>query len=310
MVVRYTFINSVIAASAVYQMRCLSSQMMVLHFAVALFSGCAITTAIIAGWSYSYGDRSGTVEAVRTCLRTGVVLSLIVMVFVLVFSEPINDSVGNVFDEAESSLWCLRLFALSIPTTTFSVSLIYSFQSTGRVLFATIMTVVRGALLMILNLSAMELYLNEEAIWISFVSCDLGALLIIFVISALHKHGIPRNLDDILMADTAFKNAAVCEESIDSCCIDGFRRRLPGLLDSAGLMPNKTADPLERLDRLLTSLASKNEDFRLRIVIRNDGRTTVQDDSSALENLPPGVKHKAAFGLNTYSLKLVDEHPS
>ncbi len=300
MIIRYTFLHAFIAAAATYEYHCLSSQTTVFHFIVPMFSGCALLTAVLTGLSYAQGDRSGTVETVKTSLLTGLVLSLTAMVLVLVQSEWLNDTLLSMYDDKDSALWCLRFFALSIPTTTLSVSLTYVFMSSGRGPRACITLFFRGAVYMILGVSVMSGFLGYKAIWASFLFCDIAALFSLLVSSCMRNRRFPAGLDDLLVLDEAFPRDSVCEETVYD--LREFAPRVPAILREAGVSEEDVPEASDKVENLLSSVYANRGHMRV-IVRRAKGvRVTVQDYSRRQIEVPEGVKTKRAAGINTYVL--------
>jgi len=308
MIVRYTFLGAVIAASSEASMECMGAQTTLFHFVMAIFSGTALMCAILTSWAYSEGDRKGVLASVKVTIDAGVTISVLVAAIAFAASDYFLSLIFYEFDDYESSLECLRWFTLSIPTTTASVSLIYAYQSTKRKWFSAALTVFRGAIAVIVPVTILVPYIGPAAIWTVFLLSDLIFLLTIYVVSSIHNRHLTRSLEDLLMikgpdmdAPPVFEGMTRSDDSV------GLLRRLSESLSASGLDREMSDKVYRAVEDVLGSISeSSSKACNVRVLVRSGEKVTVNihDDADKMKDAPEGVKHFYVLAQNKYVVTL------
>jgi len=308
MLVRYSFLGAVVASSVAAEMKCLGAQTTVFHLVMALFSGTALMCAILTSWAYSEGNREGVLCAVRRTMTVGAVISLLVAAIILLAAENMLIVINDDYDDFESALNCLRWFALSIPTTTVSVSLTYAYQSTKRKSLSVALTVFRGAIAVIVPVTILVPYIGPAAIWIVFLLSDLLFLLVIYVISSIHNRRMTRCLEDLLMLSgpnmevpPLFYGMTRSDET------DGLLDRLQESLSSSGIDAGTSKKVYGAVSGILSSISENcDKACNVRVLVRSGENITVNihNDADKSKDAPEGVKHYYVLGQNKYVVRL------
>ncbi len=304
MIVRYSFLGAVIASSTVADMNCIGAQTTLFHLVMAIFSGTALMCAILTSWAYSEGNREGVLAAVGRTIYVGFAISVMITAIVLIASEELLVFIKNDYDIYNSSLSCLEWFAISIPTTTVSVSLIYAYQSTKRKLLSVALTVFRGAVAVIVPVTVLVPYIGPAAIWTVFLLSDLIFLLSIYVISSVHNRHLTRNLEDLLMlSGPNMETAPVFYGMARSDDTAGLLDRLSESLSSSGIGPETSEKVYASVSGILDSISKNSAKVcNIRVLVRSDEKVTVNihDDADKSKDVLEGVKHYFVLGQNKY----------
>ena len=298
--VRYGFLKAFILYTGSVSMMCISAQSSVLHLVVGLYSGCAIVCLILCKWAYSEKDRSGLIDSLKEVLRVGVFFSVIVMIVILVFSEPLTEMLAKDYDDFQSSLECLRWFALSVPTTTYCMCLIYAYQSTGRLLYSSFITVVRGVILMAALVILLWPLLGAASIWVSFLLCDLVMIALVFLVAIIHNKKFPADFSELLMIDENIRS--MCEETVESTDMGAFLDGLEDRLVSDG-MKKDAAEKVAGYLRSIYGSSGGSDPFTAGIVVdcKESASVVTLDDSKDIADISEGTVHTNIVGLNIYS---------
>ena len=309
MTVRYYFLNAFIVTTGITATSCLTAQNAVLHFVVAVFTGSAIMSAVLGSTFYSQGDRKSLSDAVKELSAISVTIAVITAVAVLILSEGITDLLVDGADMQRSALWCLRWFAVSMPTTTLCMILIYMYQSTKRKMLASALVLLRGVAMIVLAVFAMAPVLGEAAIWACFLLADLCTLTTILALSCIHNRRFPRCVDDLLiLKGKKYETPSVFEGSIHN-----DRDELKELLDNLEcLLSDNSIDSgmakaaLDKIESVVgETIDSGYSDSRIHqidVLIRKDDglNIVVRSDSKTAIRIPDGVRQSKAVDLNFY----------
>ncbi len=308
MMLRYSFLNAVIASSAIAEMNCLGAQTTMFHVVMAIFSGTALMCVILTSLAYSEGNREGVLAVVRRVLGVGVAISVAIAVIILVASEDLLVFIQNDYDIYESALSCFRWFAISIPTTTVSVSLIYAYQSTKRKPLSIALTVFRGAVAVIIPVTILVPYIGPAAIWTVFLLSDLLFFLAIFIISSIHNRRLTRSLEDLLMlSGPNMETPPIFYGMTRSDETHGLLDRLSDSLSSSGLDAEASEKVHGAVSSILDSISrNSGKACNVRVLVRSgeDVTVNIHDDAAKTKNAPEGVKHYFVLGQNKYVVKI------
>ena len=305
-VVRYSFLNAFAVAIGAGVL-CLASQSMVMHFVVALFSGCAIMINILSGLYYSQGDRTAVKASVREAAHLGILISLAITVFILIMAWPITALIAAGSGYEESATWCLVWYSLSFPTSTVCMILIYTYQATKRKPFSIVLTILRGVAFMMAVVGLSEPYLGISAVWISFLASDLLMILTAVIAAWVYNRRFPRDLDDLLMLEgrPKFEEPSVFEGAIYSKReeLDNLLGTLSSCLSWSGMDDDSKDKITGRVEELVGKIIDEGYDdgreHPIEILVRKDGNVIVRDEAPRTFDLP-GIRHSTSIGMNTY----------
>ena len=317
MAFRYYFLNVFIVTTGIGVAACLTAQTAVFHFVIAVYTGSAIMSAILCSTFYPQGDRRSICDSVRELTIVSLIIAVAIAILVLILSGNIADLLLDGEDGYDSALWCLRWFALSIPTTTVCMILIYGYQSTKRNRLSTCLIVLRGAVLLVLAVWALALFIGEAAIWTCFLLSDLFTLVLIIAWSCICNRRFPRCIDDIMMLHgRKFETPSLFEGSIhdDGDELTELLVKLEGLLSGESFNEDTVNLALGRIETVIGETIdhgyTDRKKHQIDIVIRNDDglNIVIKDDSSGKIEVPEGVELAKALDLNLYYINF--DHPS
>lgn len=307
MTVRYYFLYDFLAISSLGIKASYIAQNAVLHFVIAVFMGAAIMSSILSGTLYADGDRKSVCDSIREASYYSMGIAVLVAAAVLIFSEDITNLL--VLEEAnrESGLWCLRWFALSIPTTTLCMILIYAYQATKRKIMASVLVVVRGVILLALAVLALAPFLGESAVWTCFILADLCMLVLVVATSWIHNRRFPRDINDLLMLHgKKFDNPSVFEGSIhnDRNELKDLLVKLERVLSENSIDEDTARDALGRIDKAVGEIIdngySDSKIHQIDVHIRKDNglNIVIRDDSEMRADASDGLRHANSLDMN------------
>lgn len=311
MSVRYYFLKAFIVATGIGTTACLTAQNTMLHLVVALFSGCAIMANIMCGIFYQQGDRRAIMETLRELIQASLIISTIVAVLIMVLSEDIVDLLVSGEESRNSALWCLRWFCLSIPTTTLSMIMIYTYQATHRKVYASILVVYRSLLLLMLAVFLLAPALGEAAVWTSFILADLFALSTMVIVAWIRNRRFPRSIDDLVMIHgKRYENVPLLDMSIhnDRDELNSLISSLGEAMSSDSVETDTARDVLDRVERIIGDTIDTGyrdqKRHQIDIIVRHENgiNITIRDDATVRIEVPKGVRHTNSMGLNIYYL--------
>ena len=309
MTLRYYFLNLFISVSGIVVTGCLTAQSSVLHLLVPVFTGCAIMSSILCGTFYPLGDRKSLNDSVIGLSKASLVITIALTALILIFSEDITNLLVTDLDKREPALTCLRWFSLCIPTTALCMILAYMYHSTKHKLLSDILIVYRGVILIMIIVLSLAPFIDDNAIWISFLSADLGMLVTVILLSSVHNRRFPRNIDDLMI----LQGQKYEEPSIYSGSIYNNREEMGHMLDevksvlSANSFDEDTVG--SALDRIETVVGETidhayrdSQIHQIDVLIRKDNglNIVIKDDSSGKIEIPDDTKQAKSLDLNIY----------
>ena len=309
MTLRYYFLKVFIVTSSLCATSCLTAQNAVLHLVIAVFTGSAVMSAILCGMFYPQGDRKALCDAVWGLAAISLMISAIVAVAVLIFSEGITDLLVDDVEGRGSALWCLRWFAASIPTTTLCMILVYMYQSTKRKMLSNFLILFRGVALLALMVLALAPILGEAAVWTCFLLSDLCMLAFVVVMSWAHNRRFPRSLDDLMMLrGKKFESPSVFEGSIRNSRSElrELLAKMEKALNDGSVDEGTMKAALERTERVILGTIDRgyrdSDVHQIDVLVRKDDglNIVIRDDCPTRMEALDGVRQAKALDLNIY----------
>ena len=310
---RYYFLNVFLIAVGYGSVLCLTAQTTVLNFMIPLFTGIAIMSATLCGAFYSQGDRRAMRDSLTEILRMGLMISTVLMVAVLLLSKFITGIILNDGGDYQSSLNCLRWFALSIPTTTVCMTFIYLYQSTDRKRLSTALTIIRGVLMVMVTTFALQPIIGQAAVWISFLLADASMMAVVVAVSWYENGRFPRSLDDLMMLkDDRYGTPSVFEGSVhsDTGGLETLNERIRWSLSGHSFDSGVVDVVIEKIDAIIRTLTltgySDRRKHQIDILIRNEKglEVTIRDDADIVTKMPEDGSESSIFGINARHFRL------
>lgn len=312
MTLRYYFLNVFIVTTGLGAKACLTSQNAVLHFVIAVYTGSAIMSAVLCSTFYPQGDRKALCDGVRELSAISLIISIITAAVVLVFSAAITHVLVDDEEYYTSAMWCLRWFALSIPTTTICMILIYAYQSTKRKTLASILVLCRGVALIMITVMAFSPFMGISAVWTCFLMADICTLIAILVLSWRFNRRFPRSIDDLLMLQgKKFENPSLFEGSIrnDRNELGELLVILDEVLRRSSSDDYSIKAALMRVESIIGETIdcgyTDDKVHEIDVLIRDDnGLSIVIRDDSSIKIVRPDVKQAVLLDTNIYYINL------
>lgn len=171
----------------------------------AVTLGVGATCMIIAGVFYGEKDEKELEKSLRISLVTGLVLSAVLAVLVLIFAAPLVGMFlkGNGEDVILAKR-SLRIYVLSLPFALINNVLINFYQATKNIKTPLILSVCKGFVFPVSFALAASSLIRMDAVWSCFLAAEiLSILLLCAMITKKEKH-FPKCLRDLMMLEEDF----------------------------------------------------------------------------------------------------------
>lgn len=306
MSMRYYFLNAFIAATGICAASCLTAQNAVLHLVVAVYTGSAVMAAALCGIYYRQGDRKSLSDTVRELSLMAMGTSVIVAVAVLVLSGGITDLLVSDADARPSALWCLRWFAVSMPTTTLCMILVYAYQATKRKVLASILVLGRGVVMIAAMVLLMAPAIGEAAIWTCFILADVCMLATVVALAAAVNRRLPRSIDDLLILKGAkYESPSLFEGSMlsDRSELEGLISRLGDALREGSVDEDTAVSALDMVERAIGAIIDNgytdSKVHQIDVLARMDEglNIIIREDTQRKVEMPDGIRHARTLDL-------------
>ena len=309
MTLRYYFLNLFISTSGIVVTGCLTAQSSVLHLLVPIFTGCAIMSSILCGTFYPLGDRRSLNDSVRELSKASLVITLAMTILILILSEDITNLLVTDIDKRPAALSCLRWFALCIPTTSLCMILAYMYHATKRKTMSNLLIIYRGVVLIMIIVLTLTPIIDENAIWISFLSADLLMLATLLIISAILNHRFPRTIDDMMMLKgKQYKEPPIYDASIHNNK-DELKSILPDIkrtLTENGYNEDTVSSAVDKIESVIEKTIDNgymdSQTHQIDILIRKDKglNIVIKDNSTGKIEISEGITQAKSLDLNIY----------
>ncbi len=220
----------------------LSVQTNVYQFLIAISTGYGLMVATMCGIFFGERDKRAITDTLRVTLRSGVILSSIVAVLLIIFAEPVARMFIADGGDLALATRCLRIFAFSQPTSTVCLIFLYMYQTMGNLVMSNIISLSRGALYVILVSVVLAPFIGLDGVWLSFVLADVLSVLTIIVYIKARTKKFPHHIEDfVVAAHGVFAVDTVCEISIPNKIeyVTGLTQRISGACVEHGVSQDK-----------------------------------------------------------------------
>ena len=178
----------------------------VFNFTSSTMLGVAMTTAMIAGMILGEQDRTAVEALIKITIKTSLVVGGILTLLLFVFADSIAGAFGS-SDGAEMVALAsrgLRIYAVSILLYGINVAFINYTQGMRRMVMSGTICFLVNFPLIVLPALALFGFLDSDAVWWSFIIGEALCLIIIIVMAALKKRGMPFRAKDFLFLKEPF----------------------------------------------------------------------------------------------------------
>lgn len=186
----------------------------IISFVSGLMVGIGMTCAMIAGMILGEQDRTAAETLVKVTVRIVLGVSTVLAVVLLIFADVIAGFFkGDVEPEqaAETARLVargLRYYAIAAILYGVNNAFVNYTQGMRRMVLSNVVCFLQNFIYIVVPASILSLVIkgrNEtDAVWISFIICELLTSLTIFCIAAVQKHGMPREWKDFLFLREPF----------------------------------------------------------------------------------------------------------
>ncbi len=178
----------------------LSIQTSVYQLLIAIATGYGLTVAMMCGIFFGEKDIRAIKDTITIAIRSGLIVSFIVTILLIILAEPVTMLFMNSSSvDIDLSIRGLQLFALSLPSTVFSVTLLYFYQCSKNNYYANIIALTRGFLYITLISYAFAPIFGIDIVWLSFLLGDIFAVLTICLLIRKNTGQFPRTINELLM---------------------------------------------------------------------------------------------------------------
>ncbi len=210
-----------------------------LSFISMFISGAAQAMTPIAGFLFGEGDYLG----VRFVVRRAVWVLLLAVSAAVLLLEAFPETVLWLFGIRDAEIMAagvpaVRLFAISLPGTSFSYLAMYYYMTIGRKKLSTAISIVQGLLVVVPVAYLLSAILGVNGVWIAFSLAELSTMLLIVVWYKRLKARAPGKYLSILLLDhERFGDQKVFEASGAGTPEDAdvLLRNITDFMDQSGL---------------------------------------------------------------------------
>lgn len=178
----------------------------VFNFTSSTMLGVAMTTAMIAGMILGEQDRTAAEALVKVTIRAAFLVGGILTAILLIFANPIAGAFGSEDGKkmVELAAHGLMIYAISIIFYGLNVAFINYTQGMRRMGLSNLICFLVNFPFIILPALALFKVLDTDAVWWSFTIGELLSLLLIFIMAAVKKRGMPCHIKDFLFLKEPF----------------------------------------------------------------------------------------------------------
>ena len=196
----------------------------IINFASGTMVGIGMTCAMIAGMILGEQDRSAAEDLVRVTLKTIIIVGVVMFAVLFGFADVIADIFkgDNSSEEAvRLAARGLRFYAVGITLYGINNAFVSYTQGLRRMVYSNVVCFLQNFVFIVTPAFLLfRLFFkggeNEtDAVWISFIICEILTFITIFTIAAVRKRGIPRHIRDILFLREPF--GASPEDTFEYC---------------------------------------------------------------------------------------------
>lgn len=278
-VLNQIMVASVLSSTAVAALGVVNT---VFNFTSSTMLGVAMTTAMIAGMILGEQDRTAAEALVKVTVRTTLVVGGILTAVLLLFADPIAGAFGSKDGAKMVALASrgLRIYALSIILYGLNVAFINYTQGMRRMVLSDVVCFLVNFPFIVIPALALFGVLDTDAVWWSFLIGESLNLILILIMAAVKKRGIPFLAKDFLFLKEPF---GVAEDNLldftitkgedvikASSLVQGFCNQ-KGATVKESMMLGLFVEELGNNIVKYGFEGNKNRNIDVRVIRRNDG---------------------------------------
>lgn len=221
----------------------------IISFVSGLMVGIGMTCAMIAGMILGEQDRTAAETLVKVTVRIVLGVSIALATVLLIFADVIAGFFKGDVDPEQAKETArlvargLRFYAISAILYGVNNAFVNYTQGMRRMVLSNVVCFLQNFIYIVVPASILSLVIsgrNEtDAVWISFIICEVLTSLTIFIIAAVQKHGLPKGWKDFLFLR---KNFGVPEEDLFEASIFSSDDLAPTVAAVRGFCKSRGAD--------------------------------------------------------------------
>ncbi len=176
----------------------LSVQTNVNQVLIAVSMGYGMMASMMCSMFYGENDRDAMAGTLRVTIKSGIIVSCIVAVITIIFAPQI---VSLFIPEGDTSMAveCIRLFALSQPTSTICLVFLYYYQSVRMYTLAYVISITRGFLYVFLLSVLLAQFMGTTGVWASFFFAEALSIVTLILVVRVKIGRFPRSMYDMML---------------------------------------------------------------------------------------------------------------
>jgi len=278
--------------------------------------GVGMTATMLAGIFFGERDDKMLEKTLRVSVRTGLMLSTICSVLVIIFAEPVVSI--YIKDNAEAlalATRSLRFFCLSLPLSLICVVLINFYQCTKNLFMANLICITHGLVFVLAIAFSLSPVMGTDAVWISFLCAEVLTLGVVAVMIRIKSGKWPVNWRNLSMPA---KDLIVDSERILDLSLNGSMEQVMKLSARIHEFCSMYTNDHKKVGHLALCIeemagniiqygrkGTKPLTMDIRIIMEHDGISfRIRDDGIPFNPIQYDDEHQSAIG-ETMGIRLV-----
>lgn len=171
----------------------------------AFILGLAQASVPILGMFYGEEDKNALRDTLKTTLRIGLMLNVVVAVLLFLAAPFFTGMLGVTDPEVRSmSVTAVRLFAVGMPLTLSNMVMMSYYQSTRNTGMATLICVLQSLVFTVSLAAALVRPLGDLGVWLAFLGADILTILVILIRTFIRNGGISGNIEAFMSLKDGF----------------------------------------------------------------------------------------------------------
>ena len=216
---RIAFINQIIISAAlpsvaVAAVASYGTVNIVINFVSGLMVGIGMTCAMIAGMILGEQDRTAAETLVKVTVKIVLSVSVVLSAVLLVFADVIAGMFKGDVDPLEAEMTArlvargLRFYAIAALLYGLNNAFVNYTQGMRRMVLSNVYCFLQNFVFIVGPAAILSAFIRGEnatdAVWISFIICEVLTMLGIYILAAVQKQGLPKRWKDFLFLRKSF----------------------------------------------------------------------------------------------------------
>lgn len=206
---RIAAINQILSATAATA--AFGTVNLVINFSSGLMVGIGMTCAMIAGMILGEQDRTAAQVLVKVTVKLVLTLGLILAAILLIFADVIADTFRDPDSTEQTARLVargLRFYAIAAILYGVNNAFVNYTQGMRRVVLSNAVCFLQNFIFIVIPALILSGFFGDEnetdAVWISFIICEVLTSVTIFLIAVAQKRGLPKGWKDFLFLRGSF----------------------------------------------------------------------------------------------------------